>query len=452
MKYKILLFVYFSILSTKLWAVHYEYITFDKEILRIKNANFYVEQVIDVRESQMYIGCAPRNGRAEVVRTLPKPLATDLQRLWNQSCPAAEGVTPITIKINHLFVYEKLTNGRVGSVELNRSFITHNDQHQYTELLNAATNHLSKGHDASRDQRNILNAVEQCVEQYQRRTNINQLNNTPLTTEQLNSNSVLLTKYKCLSDTDFAAGLYPNFIDFRDNLPISNPNYTIDYRTDFKDNSTFAYLMQKNSNKKIEDVWGFSDGKNVFINLGNRYVPMKKENNNFVFFNKVYLPNNDDIMVAGILFGLVGTLVATAVDANNTSTVKFQLDLVSGTPLNISDNKPKQIQSSFLLYCSKYSNTDEPFDVYLDDVKLCALQSGNYFVSTVGFKNQPSNLCLKYKDREVCKVLEPNPFERIVYLCRFGSKDKLVMDKLNIQMQKSVMTDIKEGRIKKTCE
>jgi hypothetical protein len=127
MKDKMLLFVCFFMLSTKLWAVHYEYITFDKEILRIKNANFYVEQVIDTRESQMYIGCAPRKGRADVVLTLPKPFATDLQRLFNQSCPSTEGLTPVILKINHLFVYENSTNGRVGTVELNLSFITNNN-------------------------------------------------------------------------------------------------------------------------------------------------------------------------------------------------------------------------------------------------------------------------------------------------------------------------------------
>ncbi len=303
------------------------------------NVGFYICRVIDARPIRTHIGVVQRGlGNVKTQAFFEEGLETQLQNLFNRSLPAKDGYVPVIAKVTRLTISEHTTfTSEKATAAVAIDFITQRQDSLF--LLFQASSLVQNGgldvtalHDD-----NLALALSECVDQFRESDWKVAMNNAPLITpEQLTST----VAYKLeTADTPIfqtltpVRGMYQTFLEFRKNAPSLTQVFVTESEPHRGKNweginkITPYYELPNQKREKVEDVWGFSDGKQSYIYYQKEYFPLRRQGEGFLF-DAYAAPDAGTVGAASLMGGLVGGAIAAAATSNRKQT--YFLDVVTG--------------------------------------------------------------------------------------------------------------------------
>jgi len=266
---------------------------------------------VDVRFDTTRLGVARvglGNRKEKIV--LAGDFPTVLQQYFTAKMPVQPDLPNVVLRVSRLGLWEEITpNGTEGArVAANfEFFLQKGDRYaalgdrkfRFTEGLGA---NVTKYHDD-----NLRAALQSAVDFLQDSVDWKTVDALPADAG-LEDISQRITP-RILTDAQLTAGAYKNFTDFRNN----NPRLSVDY--EIKDGQRILLIEGKKGKfRKVhpdDRVWGFCDGKDMYINqFGTFYKLSKSSANTFEFFGVDYDKKLSNIAVGQATFGLVGALIA----------------------------------------------------------------------------------------------------------------------------------------------
>jgi hypothetical protein len=110
-----------------------------------------------------------------------------------------------------------------------------------------------------------------------------------------------------------ARGLYPDFMSFRDQHPDTTVAFTLKPIGKDGIRSLLVKLKTARGRSLPANVWGLSDGRYLYVNMGNRFLQLNRSGNDFKgSYDFEESDSNAGILAAGIAFGLIGAALASA--------------------------------------------------------------------------------------------------------------------------------------------
>ena len=195
--------------------------------------------------------------------------------------------------------------------------------------------------------------------------------------------------YNVLMRGDAPRGIYHSFMDMRDQRPDTTIAFEVKPLLERNDRSTQVKLKWPDGEPPHE-VWGFSDGRDIHMNVGGRYARLFRDHQQFT----ARIPTTEASSGAlafgvGYMFGAVGVGVMVVVaggsvpsgfgTADRVST--YKLDLMTGSfiPAHADPHEPTRCQQVFIY--SKHSALDTIVDLKIEGAPAVSMHSNSYHVA-----------------------------------------------------------------------
>ncbi len=222
----------------------------------------------------------------------------------------------------------------------------------------------------------------------------------------LSANLCLTQEYKHPVDKEkLKYGIYRTYEEFKYNMPGITDFFFVQHKKRRTKNWEGTYSKTPRftkNNKKVKQVWGYSDGKHVYIfhQIDFFRVEMDNERLGFWAYGKI---DNSGAVAAGIVGGAIGAgLYSMSVTSNAKQqkvyyTINKYTGKVSSNPNNIdSENEPIPTTSKLVLYRRGKKESDVPFKISINDSLKCEFLPYSYQELTVGISKKP--LQISYGD------------------------------------------------------
>ena len=347
-------------------------------------------------------------GGSEVLNYNPiffeKNIRNEVKEFFANSLPKKEGLSPVIIRVNRLFLYPLSRQSGTGyHLELSISFIFPEDQGFKEDFTSATSILMSLGNVQKNLAGIIAGAFDKSISQYQERKGRGLLNPVMITKEQMKTNSRQdPANYKCHSLDTHKAGIYRTWFDFRDDTPDTALFYNIIYHNDKKHPELSTAKLKFVKDSSHFTYWGFSDGKNVFINTGSQFSLLTPEEDYWTAWFQ-QSENNTPMMIpfylgGGLLGGMLVGAIAGGIMAltsssgsgagsSNVSSYSsssgdadiYKLDMLSGMLVPYYLRDYTRIASNVVFFVSKISDANATLSVFVDNQLQCQLKPGNYF-------------------------------------------------------------------------
>lgn len=404
MKLLLTLLIFLSCISVQ---AQKQIISLTKEKFSKPVENIHIDSIIDLRYDKSKIGWVRKGLEpVKVQADFEEPFLVELNKFISKNSVSSGSAIPLILKVNKFEISEKTyPNTEVGTAEIALEFLAKKNN-DFIKILDAAsTTEVSSltGVSGKHDE-NIKQALEACFAQLAK-TNINEKINSgaPLEKNYLKVNTYYLPDYSsipALSAKSIKSGVFQSFQEFKGNSPGITDGFTV------KNNGVLIYSA---TGKKIENVWGFSDGNNIYMYYGTEknYFPIKRQDNYFTFSGLVSTVNTGAVMMGGLVGGMIGGAVAGAL-TENTRKVDYILNMISGDVTEAQQYSPKTdlLKSAKVIFYRKAkSESSESVGIYVKD-SLYAQLAPNSFVE-LNFKApvEELNICLKSKNQACLKYI-----------------------------------------------
>jgi hypothetical protein len=268
-----------------------------------------------------------------VLANFEKPLAEEFFDYLSIICPKQENKPKISIRINDLYVSE-LTRAmsETGYATLAIDVIEPKDGLDY--VVGSYTASIeSNGMDVTgkHDER-LKKVLQECLTNYMKTSNADK---TALVFDTYQS-----IKTKTITDVP-SKGVYLTYADILNEKPLDGTNFDI---TNKKER---FYLFNKTTHSEEMNYYGFSDGKNFYINvskyaISRYYAKTEIISGKYYIENVIYNSNNAIAMVA--MFGLIGVAIASAA---SDASIPMLIDSYTGQPSFLSNSEMKAMLSSY---------------------------------------------------------------------------------------------------------
>jgi len=283
----------------------------NKSRLDVGKRRFNISQVIDVRYDTTRLGIARvgLSNRKEPL-VLEAPLPQVMMSYFTAKMPVQADLPNVVLRVSRLGLWEEITpNGTEGArVAVDFEFFLQKGA-QYASLgdrkfrfTEGLGTNVTKYHD-----NNLRAALQSAVDYLQDSVDWKTTDAIPadVSPEQLSQRNMP----RILTDVQLTAGAYKNFTDFRNN----KPRLPIDFEE--KDGQRILQIEgKKGKYRRVhpdDKVWGFCDGKDLYINqFGTFYKLEKKPGNKFQFFGVDYDKKLSNMVMGQATFGLIGALIA----------------------------------------------------------------------------------------------------------------------------------------------
>ena len=455
MKYYIVFILSLFAISNLVADEHY--ISLEKFKLNLDSLEFYIEDIIDVRQEKQCIGFVQKGiNRQKIPAYFNKGIKEEFKGLLSKSLSRNNNSQPLIIRINKLFIYEvTYLDKEVAIAELNISFITKKNT-VYYEIFMGGTAVEKYGIDVTNSHgKNIKKAIEKCFNQFNERIREGKIKEKMLTLKELYINPLHNIKFEIITADNYKKGIFKTYFDFINNTPDTTKDFSIKYRKSSDKEASKAVPIWNYDNSKIVRIWGFSDGKKIFKNINNVYYALVKKNENFILY--AYPPDaypldfGSTAYLGAMMGGLIGALLFTAIEAATTKKIKYKIDYSTGM-LSLF-NKPiyKTIEARIYFCSSDYNTKGEELRLYIDDQLLCTLKRGTYYIMRTYPPVKSNKVCIKSEYEEICQEITPKLFNTEMYLIRSKKKSKLKLNLLNPNMKSSIFEDIRKEYIKEVC-
>jgi hypothetical protein len=240
---------------------------------------------VDARSNKDIVGIVQRglNNKQEIAQ-FKNGFQEELKNANAEFLQPQANLTPLIVRVLKLNIFERtLLNSETAIAEVIVEFYTKTDV-GITLVKSAASTVTSGGLDVTRSHaRNIERCLADCLSQVN--AFLSQDKPTFGITSTIEHKKLFETpdalreyEYSILSDASPVKGVYRNFIEFRDNAPGIIMDFSIKEKPNYTGESYDATKgVIKTDDGKESNVWGYSDGKRIFIKLGQEFFQVFSE-------------------------------------------------------------------------------------------------------------------------------------------------------------------------------
>lgn len=286
--------------------------------------NFSISKVYDGRQFKENIGTVQKGAfNKKVLANFEKPLDEEILNYLSVILPSAN--KKIDIRINDLYISEYTKAfSETGFATIVLDVI---EQKEGVDYIVGTYSYTAEGNGmdvTNKHDDRLKEALVQIMTQYK---NTSQEKKTQIV---FDSNQIILNRN--LVETP-KKGIYLTYADVLNNKPFAE---------DFNfSNKKEQYYILDASGKDKSNYFGFSDGVNFYINVS-KYASSKFYAKTSVVGNKYFIEDiaydQNSVVAAGAMFGLIGVLVASS--AGNGG-VPMLIDCYSGQPIFLSNSEIK---------------------------------------------------------------------------------------------------------------
>ena len=454
-----LLFFGVLLYTSVLPAQHY--IKLDGEKITLPNFPYHVEQTVDGGnpDGGGCIGFVEKGmNNRKTPAYIEKGIADGVHDLFSRSLPATAQTKPIVLRVNRLRVYEVTeTNREYGYVEVNVTFLVSDGKGDFMEKYETGafrneTTNLGRWDITGAHGFNIAAALTECLQSFAERDQQGLTYQKPVP-------KALLTIYRptmdvpISRDTQLRRGVYYTFADFRDNRPVDRPPYRIiAVKNKEKGRGKMAIgIPAWENNIPPDNFWGFCDGKDIYVNIrGTSYQAVKDDS---VYIVHAPAPKDGDAALYGVMFGLVGSLVANAVEnAKANEGFVYKIDFATGGINPLAGGAAKTpLESKTIFYASEFNPEGQTAILYVDGNRLCELSAGTYFSLKLPPNKIEVTCCVEAGAQKDCFQYEPVVGRTKYWFVHIGKKGKLQVHVPEDTLKERVKNSVKDGSAKQSC-
>ncbi len=413
--------------------------------------HFAIDSIIDAREDKAEFGyILSKRGKTKTPVYHKQPVLQDLNRLLKVG-DRIESTPAYLLRINHLFTYEVMVGRRPKAVtDVNVSFIRKH-KNGYTEVFQAMATISEKGKDAtSWVGYTVEKALLQCFDDFEKRNTLKRLNPIPLTEDNIDQNPYGERVYPIQQAQNRKKILYFNLYDMRDNVGDTTTRFYPDVRYNRDDKAESATIDIPDNKEMQKSVFGFSDGKTVFIKVGRSFVPLKMRNGDLTIDR--YEQDNSaaiaSMIIGGVTGGFIGFAIASAI--NPIENVDFWIiDFDRGTIIPNTKKNVKEISAQTLIYNSNYNQSTDTLMVSVNDSVVCQLLPNQYYNCYTGSKTDSIKVCVELKGAKTCETITPQLFDSEIYVARSKRNGELDLGTLKGNAKSELYRDLRDGRLER---
>ncbi|MCB0688992.1 MAG: hypothetical protein KDC53_20780, partial [Saprospiraceae bacterium] len=346
----------------------------------------YQLKIIDARQDTTYLGFILRGlnyGKHNV--NFKKPVSKALQEMVKSS-HHSEHAPVLYLKLLKLEASQYITSGVVSHCEIVADLLV--DDHEKLSLVGQKSYVLSRR--GNKSVRTLKDGLIQLVQRTLIDFSLDTIQRPEFMVKRTDLRSpgnYLELKY-AIEDSNgpLKKGLYQSVIDFRNNDPTVQEDFVADWSPIATRENLQVKIKSKIDGKIIRDIWGFSDGRNCFYNLGDKYHLLEFSEKRDTFKFKVDVKSLSSIpgVVGGIFGGVLGALVGQALNSLTAqkSSLDFQIDLTTGN-LILMQNKSQLEHKDFQLIIFRNSKPKfkDSYVVYANDENIGVLDVSRSMVS-----------------------------------------------------------------------
>lgn len=458
---KIAFFLIVLLFVSKISVCQKSVVSLENQDFILSGFNFYIDTIIDAREEKNCIGYY-KNSAYDILHPVffNKDIVCEFKSLLAfQSIPLSDK-TPLILQINKIYFFNYVRDdGNMQFVEMNISFLTKNHGQLY-ELITfgktiAYNFKFSKG---------ISKITSSLFNEFQERYDEGKIAPKIISSDSLGINLMRNHKYKANENKQYRRGIYWSFADFSYNTPDTLTQFKcfVDEKNGVVERGK---LELKHYDKRLAEMWGYSDGENVFVDLGYDIYPLEKMDS--IPAVKFSPPKyGSAALIGGLLFGLAGAIVFYAIEASTTPTevnaiatdgytikkVYCYLDYNSATFKLPDDITNRAIYAENIFCFSRYSKAEKPVELIYNDSVVCKLSPSTYCILYTPSDISKFDIKLKAEDTTVTQTIEPKLFSTDVYMINLKKGKKIIFDHFFADMKDKVLKDIEFGKIIKSCK
>jgi len=238
-------------------------------------------------------------------------------------------------------------------------------------------------------------------------------------------------------------GLYRSFMDMRMDQPDSL--YAFELRETVSSLGGGHIMKLKHAtNAIVEQYWGLSDGTNAYVRMGDTFLRLDRSGN--AFSTRVARPDTYDAgaaVMGGLFFGLIGGAVAASATASSNAPILCDLDMLCGdlVPRDASAHTETYARNIFQL--TRFAKESGTITVECEGLPQVGLTKGQW--TSFALPPQASDRTVRIAGASSVTTvgIETNSDDVNVYLIDVKKDGTVTVHKLNEQMRKVVIDDLK---------
>lgn len=227
-------------------------------------------------------------------------------------------------------------------------------------------------------------------------------------------------------------GIYRTFDEFLYNNPGIIDSFFVESKTRMSENwegtQTFTPRFRVN-NMKVKNVWGFSDGDQVYIFHQVEYFPLEIKINQIIFSGFGAIDNSDAVNAA-LVGGLIGSGIYAATTLANAKKQKIDYIIhpVSGKIYDkyfITDETAfiKGQPAKLILYRRGKNELDVPVNFKINENIINSMLPGSFLELSLNISREPNIICYGENFNECFNLMMPSEETKYVE-CSFTKKSK----------------------------
>lgn len=359
-----------------------------------------------------------------------------------------------TMRVNTLEISE-VSNGTGERCfyGLNFELLTQTDSGWVRIFDHAASGEYPGGLDATGKQpRNILKAFEEGLAQYAEAAKNNKLVSEAVTqAPRAGEDGTTDQAYPALAIVAPARGLYRTFKEFRDQRPDTVSDFSTQETVLGDARQPIIKLKVDSGDVRAQEVWGLSDGRYAYMNIGGRkFLRLVREDGRFIANYRT--PGSVDGGTAigvGVAFGLVGVLIYAAANSKGES-IPAELDMRTGvlkpSKTTMAGNGIIENTSDHIFIYSRHCPADTLLGMYVYGGIEASLRKENYH--RLNLVPRPGTVPVEFKVGEGKPVSLDISTDNVVgdpevYLVKVGKDGTPTIDQLHGDMARDVLSKLK---------
>jgi len=453
---RIVLFLLFTLLMHPLFSQE-ETITLKDCKVDLPNFRFYIDSIVDARNEKICIGAIQKDQDNIKPLFFENDFKTEMNYLFAPYMVKDPTKKPLILKVNRLFISNyKRTNDYFTVAEMNISFLTKKNS-SYYEYLSIGKYSKSSGNKG----KNVAKLSTQIMLDFlQRYSTVSPVAVPDSTLSENNIND----RHFIISDTKtFVKGIFwtmEDFLNFKTDTA-TQFKYHVVYNNDDRDDALSANMGLIESNKVISDLWGFSDGKNIFARIGHDFYPVEIKDNEIYMTimqqNKpttTYLAVDISDPVVSIVVDFCAILLINSLSdqGKSLSANTYYLDLASSLFKSKYDLSNGAAEAYSLFYCPDTWKSEKPIKLIYKDSMLCSLLPMNYYILKTPSDVKQFDIILQYDTVQHSYTIEPGLFSLHAYSIKPRNDTKINFSQQYYDVKESVLDKIEKKIYTNPCK
>ncbi|MCB2408347.1 hypothetical protein [Hymenobacter lucidus] len=401
MKPRLLLLLCFIISESHAQTPIYQ-VSLREQKLVVDNPTFHITEVLDLRAQHQIIGWVQRGmGNVRVPANLAGGVAAGLGGWLQVQLPPRPGSRPVLMRVHELRIGEQTkATSEKATADVDIDFVYQQPDGRYQVVQRYIEQEESKGLETTgRHDDNIVACLQRACTQLNAIDWAQRLSLAPaLTTEQVRyrgGRKSLPYDYAILTAASRPAGVYYTFLDFRNNKPEAAPGLKVEQSVAGNRPITEeveASVTTATGPQPLRDVWGFSDGEQVYVLRQKHFYPLKRAGDDFTFTGWASA-DPGAMSTAAVVGGLAGAAVAAATTHGEPQ--EYMLDMATGRVADFDylDQLARHDTASVVVY-RRPGGSKKPLTVLLNGQELQTLPANDFVLIPWTSKTREISLCL----------------------------------------------------------